>query len=349
MENAPQENERYIRQCALPEIGIKEQKRLSQANIAIIGAGGLGCAALPYLAAAGIGHITIYDNDIISRSNLHRQTLYRDNETGKGKARTAADYARALNPDIKITAIAKRYTQNHSDKKYDLIIDGSDNFETKTLLNTISIVTQTPLICASVNQWAGQIGIFAGYGKNKPRYHCLFPALPSDARNCNEAGILGTSAGITGLYEAHITLGYLIGLNGFQPGRILSFDFKTLRMQNLTLNKDKSCHHCKDGTQIWTPQEKKMAELISMKDLKEKDFLIVDVRTDQEIVSDPVQCAAENYMHMELQTVPARHEELPKDKLIALLCAGNIRSVKAADYLEGLGYDNIIVLDKFSL
>lgn len=335
--------ERYIRQLALPEITIKDQQRLSQTRIAMIGAGGLGCAALPYLASAGIGNITIYDDDTVGRSNLHRQTLYKDAEIGQSKAEAAANYARALNPDITITANSNRFKgDQHS---YDLLIDGSDNFKTKTLLNQISIETKTPLISASVNQWAGQIGIFAGYAKNKPCYHCLFPELPTDARNCNEAGILGTSAGITGLYQAHVVLGYLIGLENFEPGVVLSFDFKTLRMQTLTLEKNNQCPHCKNANEEWAQQEKTMAELISMADLSTKDHLIVDVRTDQEVANDPIEGA----LHMELQTVPARHEELPKDKLLAFVCAGNIRSVQAAEYLEGMGYGNIIVLDKFSI
>lgn len=337
------DNNRYTRQLALPEIGTTEQHRLAKTHIALIGAGGLGSAALPYLAAAGIGHITLFDDDTIDRSNLHRQTIYKDSETGQSKAQNAAAYARALNPTIKITAIPERFTK--SNEQYDLLIDGSDNFETKTLLNDISIKTKTPLISASVNQWAGQIGIFAGYAQNAPCYHCLFPELPDDARNCNEAGILGTSVGITGMYQAHLALCYLIDLPEFTPGRILSFDFKTLRMQNLHLDKDHTCNHCKNAQDTWTQTEKTMTDLISMKDLAEKDHIIVDVRTDAELASDPIP----NALHMELQSIPSRHTELPKDKLLAFVCAGNIRSVQAAEYLEGLGYDNVCVLDKFSL
>jgi len=351
-------NERYIRQLSLPEIGQANQKRLSNSHIAMIGAGGLGTAALPYLTAAGIGHITIYDDDTVSLSNLHRQTIYKDNEIGQSKAELAAAYASSLNPDTHVTAVTERFDQakqlvNQSANQ--LIFDGSDNFETKTLLNQIAIQTKTPLICASVNQWQGQIGIFAGHAKNKPCYHCLFPELPYDARNCNEAGILGTTAGITGLYQAHLALCFLAGLTGFEPGLVLSFDFKTLRMQNLNLEKTPSCPHCKDGNEEWTQeewtqQEKTMAELISMADLSTKDHIIIDVRTDEEVANDPIPSNKPgNVIHMELQSVPARHEELPKDKLLAFVCAGNIRSVQAAKYLQGLGYENITVLDKFSI
>ncbi len=349
--------ERYTRQLALPEISVHDQTRLANTHIAIIGAGGLGAASLPYLAAAGIGHITIYDHDSVSRTNLHRQTLYKDAQQGQNKAKLAAEYLKELNPDIEIRHCeeAVRPTRQSMDcfaalamTPNSLILDGSDNFETKTLLNKVSIEKGIPLISASVNQWAGQIGIFAGFAKDKPCYHCLFPDLPTDARNCNEAGILGTSAGITGIYQAHVTLCYLLGLEGFEPGRILSFDFKTLRMQTLNVQKDAACPYCKDANGTWKHQgqQNKMTEMISFKDLQAKDHIIVDVRTDMEIANDPI---PEDVIHMEVSTVPSRHEELPKDKLLAFVCAGNVRSVQAAEYLEGLGYTNICVLDKFSI
>lgn len=316
----------------------------------MVGAGGLGAAALPYLAAAGIGHITIMDHDDVSISNLHRQTIYKDAQAGQNKAALAAAYCRDLNPDIHVTAIEEKLTTNHPiiQSSNHLILDGSDNFETKTLLNQISINTKTPLLSASVNRFQGQCGLFAGYAKNAPCYHCLFPQLPTDARNCNTAGILGTAAGITGMYQAHLALCFLLGIGDVQPGSILTFDYKTMRMQNLKLQKDPACPHCKDGQENYTPKTKEqtMAEMISMTELQLKDHIIVDVRTDDEIANDPV---PGNVIHMELQTIPARHEDLPKNKLLAFICAGNIRSVQAAEYLEALGYKNVCVLDKFSL
>ena len=344
---APEINlERYQRQLALPEISIADQQRLSETRLLIVGAGGLGSAALPYLTAAGIGYITIFDHDNVSISNLHRQTLYKDAQDGRNKAELAAAYARDLNPDIEVIAKNEKLTAQTQLKNFDLILDGSDNFETKTLLNQISIKTKTPLISASVNQWAGQIGIFAGYAKNAPCYHCLFPELPTDARNCNEAGILGTSAGVAGMYQAHLTLCYLLGIGDCRPGTLLSFDFKTFRLQNLTVKKDPSCKHCQNATEEWTSvkQETKMAELISINELAKKDHIIIDVRTTEEITADPIP----NTLHMELTTIPQHYRELPQDKLLAFVCAGNIRSAQAAEYLGAMGYKTC-VLDKFSL
>ncbi len=336
---------RYARQLALPEISSAQQERLGASHIVMVGAGGLGAAALPYLAAAGIGKITIIDNDTVSISNLHRQTIYQDGEAGQGKAEAAAQYCRALNPDIEVIAIAERF--DGVLPSCDLILDGSDNFETKSALNEASIKMGVPLIAASVNQWQGQVGVFAGFAKGGPCYHCLFPELPSDARNCNEAGILGTSAGLTGMWQAHMALCFLLGLENVRAGQVLSFDFKHFRMQSVSLNKDENCAHCREGQAQWTPYkaENKMSELISMSELAKKKHLIVDVRTAGEIAADPIEGA----LHMEVSTVPSRYDELPRDTLLAFVCAGNVRSVQAVEYLSALGFDNVCVLDKFSI
>ena len=366
---SPDEWERYQRQIALPELNAAHQIKLKQTKLLYVGAGGLGSAALPYLAAAGIGHITITDHDEISHSNLHRQTIYQDSEAGINKAAAAAKYLQALNPHCDVRALPFKIrhceegdnptrqsrfavldcfanARNDEDINFDLILDGSDNFETKTLLNALSIATKTPLISASVNRFEGQAGIFAGFANNAPCYHCLFPELPSDARNCNEAGILGTSAGIVGLYQAHLTLCYLLGIGDIKEGTILSMDLKNLRITKLQLPKDQNCPHCRGATEeIAQEKEEKMAEMFSMDELKSKDHIIVDVRTDGEREADPI----EGSLHMEISTLPSHYKELPTDKLLAFVCAGNVRSVKAADFMTAMGYDNVCILDKFSL
>ena len=347
---APHELSRYQRHLSLPDFDIAAQLRLKKTKLLMVGAGGLGAAALPYLAGVGIGHITIYDEDSIDLTNLHRQTIFKTADKGRSKAKIAGQYASALNPHIIVSAVPERLSASTVlPQKFDLIFDGSDNFETKSFLNELSIITKTPLIGASVNQYEGQCGLFAGFAADKPCYHCLFPALPGDARNCNEAGVLGTAAGLTGLYEAHMAILFLAGLEGASPGDFLSFDFKNHRLQTITATKDPDCAHCTKAGENWThPKEKdqkNMIEMLSMEALKPKDHIIVDVRTRGEIEADPINGA----LHIEVSEIPARHEELPKDKLLAFVCAGNVRSVQAAEYLSALGYDNVVVLDKFSL
>jgi molybdopterin/thiamine biosynthesis adenylyltransferase/rhodanese-related sulfurtransferase len=338
--------ERYQRQLALPEISVAQQQALAGAHIAFIGAGGLGAAALPYLAGAGVGRITIIDHDSISLPNLHRQTIYKTAEAGRNKAEAMAEYLRALNPDVEIHPAPVRAQDLATWGNFTLLIDGSDNFETKSFLNDLSIQRRIPLISASVNQWAGQCGIFAGFAADGPCYHCLFPELPLEARTCNEAGILGTSAGLAGLYQAHLALLCLLGLE--RAGTVLTMDFKSLRLQKLLLEKNPGCPACREGRAAPQPQQKEprpMTEMLSITELAARDHLIVDVRTAPELAADPIPGA----LHIELTTLPARHEELPKDRLLAFVCAGNVRSAQAAQYLAALGYTNVCVLDKFSL
>lgn len=340
--------ERYQRQLALPEINPAQQRRLGKAQVLVVGAGGLGSAAIPYLAGGGIGHISIIDYDTISISNLHRQVIYQDGQAGQGKAELAAAHCKSLNPDVEVAAIAEKLEAGFDVSGFDLILDGSDNFETKVLLNEMSIEQRVPLISASVNRFEGQIGVFAGYAAEQPCYHCLFPELPTDARNCNEAGILGTAVGIVGMWQAHLALCFLLGIGEAVPGTVLSFDLKEFRMRKLKLPKNENCDVCRDGQADWIEKrgEKTMAEMLSMEELRARDHIIVDVRTAEEIEADPIEGA----LHMELSTVPTRYQELPTDKLLAFVCAGNVRSVQAAEYLQGIGFDaDICVLDKFSI
>lgn len=249
MNLTPDDFTRYARQLALPEITPAHQARLKNARILMVGAGGLGAAALPLLAGAGIGHITIIDHDAVDVSNLHRQTIYKDTQAGQSKADLAAQYLAALNPAIEIAAISEKLTPENAEKLcagFDMILDGSDNFETKYLLNDIAIATQTPLIAASVERFNASIGIFAGHLKNAPCYACLFPEAPEDACNCSEGGVLGSAAALTGTWQAHLALMHLLEIGAATAGTVLSFDFKNFRMQALKLAADPACPTCRN-------------------------------------------------------------------------------------------------------
>lgn len=337
---------RYARQLALPEVTTAKQEKLARSHIVMVGAGGLGSAALPALAGAGIGRITIMDDDRVDISNLHRQTIYRDEQDGQNKAECAATYLQALNPDCNVQTVTKRAEEDTQDQipGCDLLIDGSDNFETKTFLNTLAIERKTPFLSASVNRFEAQVGLFAGHAKEQPCYACLFPTLPKDARNCNEAGILGTAAGLTGTYQAHMALCFLLGLDNIDAGSILSFDFKSFRVQHLKLRKDANCPKCKHATEEWNSKamDEENIEIIAPKDLASRDHIVIDVRTDEEVANDPIDGAT----HIELQTIPARFNELPEDTLLAFACASNVRSMQAAEFMRTMGYDNVCVYDR---
>jgi molybdopterin/thiamine biosynthesis adenylyltransferase/rhodanese-related sulfurtransferase len=343
--------QRYQRQLSLPEITPQRQLQLKNARILIVGAGGLGTAALPYLAGAGAGHITIADHDAVSLVNLHRQTIFTPDDVGKSKAECAALYAAKLNPLITAVALVDKITADHAvalNGDCDLIIDGTDNFETKDALNHISIKTGIPLISASVEQWSAQAGIFNGSNQDAPCYRCLFPQLPKHARNCNEAGILGTSAGLAGLYQAHLALCYLLGIENIAPGLVLSMDFKTLRLNHLTLGKDPACAVCAQAIPKSNPVEKDKdmpqetpIRLVHPSELQGPDVMVIDVRTAAEVQANPIAGA----VHIELSTIPQRYSELPQDKRLAFACAANMRSAQAAAFVQAMGHPDVCIYD----
>jgi molybdopterin/thiamine biosynthesis adenylyltransferase/rhodanese-related sulfurtransferase len=330
---------RYDRQLALPDFTQAHQDFLKGTKLLMVGAGGLGAAALPYLAGAGIGSITIVDDDVVDVTNLHRQTIFKEKDAGKNKAELAAHYIRELNPDIEVTAVAQRLGAGDNAEGFDVILDGTDNFEAKQLLNEISIKTKTPLVAASVDQFNASVAVFAGFDKQSPCYHCLFPELPTDCKTCVEGGILGTVPGLAGMYQAHMTLLFLIG--EIQPGTVLSLDFKTMRTSQLKLEKNPECPVCSKAN-YGAKREPVAATIIPLVHPNElRNHVIVDVRSDVEVSMAPIEGA----LHIRLDTIPERYEELPKDKLLAFVCSANIRSRKAAEYVYACGYKNVCVMD----
>ncbi|MGB4107920.1 MAG: HesA/MoeB/ThiF family protein [Alphaproteobacteria bacterium] len=332
---------RYEKQLLLPELTQGHQDLLKNTKLLMVGAGGLGAPALPYLAGAGIGHITIVDDDVVDISNLHRQTIFKTSDAGKNKAELTAAYLKELNPQIKVTAVPQKLNPGDDIDGFDIILDGTDNFESKQLLNELSIRSKTPLVAASVEGFNGTAAIFAGFDKNLPCYHCMFPELPIDCKSCVGGGILGTVAGLAGLYQAHLTLCFLLDIGDVKPGTVLSLDFKTMRTQQLSLAKNLECTVC-GKAQYGAKRQTSPAQVIPLIHPDELDgHIVVDVRTFEEVATDPIDSA----LHMQLDTIPERYVELPTDRPIAFICRSNVRSRRAAEYLYARGYKNVCVLD----
>lgn len=352
MDNAmtPQEWQRYERHLALPEITPAHQKRLKHSRILMVGAGGLGAAALPYLAGAGIGHITVMDDDTVDVTNLHRQTIYKSSDVGLNKATLAADYIRSLNPYCDVMAIEGRFgeaeIQNEEFSKFDIILDGSDNFSTKILLNQAAISAKIPYVTASVNRFEAMIALLAGHLEDAPCYKCLFPDTPKNACNCKESGVLGTVPGLAGLYQAHLTLCYLLDIGEVKTGAILTLQFDTFRLKKLQLAKDPSCPTCSGQISVSTDTRPKIQNeeiaLLGRSDLNPEHTLIIDVREPYETAADPVRGA----VNIPLATLPLKLSELPRDKTLALVCAANVRSRMGAEMLRACGFDDVCILDK---
>lgn len=243
--------ERYARHLRLPQVGVEGQKKLEAASVVLIGAGGLGSPAAYYLAAAGIGNITIIDNDVVDKSNLQRQILHKDAGIGTPKIDSASAALKALNPRINITTYQARLTAENVDaiiSQADVVVDGSDNFPTRYILNDACVKLAKPLVYAAVERFSGQVSVFdAGRSRGMlPCYRCLFPEAPTgvDAPNCAEAGVLGVLPGVMGLLQATEAIKLLLKIGKPLSGRLLQFDALAMRFSEIQIPVDHECTGC---------------------------------------------------------------------------------------------------------
>lgn len=244
--------ERYDRHLRLPQVGLEGQRRLRQARVAIIGAGGLGSPVALYLAAAGVGHLRLIDDDRIERSNLQRQVLHTDAGVGDFKVDSARERLLALNPGLDLDARASRIDSSNVERLLDgveLVIDGSDNFPTRYLVSDACVQLGLPMVYGAVERFSGQVGLFAAGVRRgaSPCYRCLFPEPPVDAPNCAEAGVLGVLPGLIGLLQANEALKWLLGIGRVLDGRILNVDALDLRFREFGVPADSDCAVCAPG------------------------------------------------------------------------------------------------------
>ena len=242
------ELERYARHIVLPEIGGAGQAALKAARVLVVGAGGIGSPALQYLAAAGVGHITIVDDDRVDLSNLQRQTIFGTGDAGRSKAVAALARAEALNPHIEVLAWQVRLDGGNVDEyvRYkSVILDGTDNFETRLLVADAALRHRVPLVSAAVGRFEGQLGVFRGWEADKPCYRCFVGADPETAGiNCAEQGVLGALTGIMGSLAALEVIRAIHPFGEDSAGKLLLADTLALRFRTLTLPKDPGCPAC---------------------------------------------------------------------------------------------------------
>ncbi|MGY6630867.1 MAG: molybdopterin-synthase adenylyltransferase MoeB [Wenzhouxiangella sp.] len=240
--------QRYARHLAMPSVGLAGQERLRQAHVAVIGAGGLGSPVALYLAAAGVGRLTLIDGDRVERSNLQRQILHADHLVGHLKVESASARLHALNPTIELTPHAVRLDETNVGTllaPVDLVIDGSDNFPTRYLVNRYCADHGLPMVYGAVMEFSGQVAVFDP-ASGGACYRCLFPESPApeDAPNCSEAGVLGVMPGIVGCLQANEALKLLLGLGESLKDRLLLIDGLGGRFREIRLRPDPSCRDC---------------------------------------------------------------------------------------------------------
>jgi len=247
------ELERYARQIVLRQIGGVGQRRLKAAKVAVIGAGGIGSAAIPLLAAAGVGRLTIIDDDIVDRSNLQRQTIFRDDQLGEPKAIFAANFARALNPYVNAVPVRERLTEDNAAELlsgHDLVLDGCDNFATRLAVNDAATRLRIPLVSAAAVMFQGQVGLFRGWEHDKPCYRCFVgDAFDSDdCDTCAEQGVLGALTGTVGSFATLMAIRALAGIGEDVAGTLFLFDGLALDWRRIRLPKNPGCRTCGRGS-----------------------------------------------------------------------------------------------------
>lgn len=339
-----QSNERYIRQMILPGFGEQAQDKLRTAKILIVGIGGLGCPALQYLVGAGVGNMGIIDPDSISRSNLHRQLLFSEKEIGRKKVEVAAEKMRHLNPEV-ITDTYPFALNNQNAlgiiQKYDLVIDATDNFPAKYIINDACVILNKPYVYGAVSRYEGQLSVFnlSISGVRSLNYRDLFPVmpLPGEIQNCEEAGVLGVLPGIIGTMQAAEAIKLLTGLGQPLYGRLYNYDLLQSRSFEITLKHhnnaasidkyefEKINYHVSYNGPGDIP-EVSVAEFNLL--TQQPNIFVLDVRERHEY--PPIDFSDAQIPMSELHSSIA---SLP-DKEICVICHQGIRSVYAAQFIK---------------
>lgn len=307
---------RYARQEILPEIGKTGQELLAKAHVLVIGAGGLACPALQYLVGAGIGKITIVDPDLVSISNLHRQTLYRENQVGQPKAQCAAQTLGSLNSDSILTAQITALTPDNVDElvqQTDLILDCADSFAVSYILSDACLAQNKPLISASALEFSGYVG---GFCHTAPSLRAVFPQLPSRAATCATAGVLGSIVGIIGAMQAQMAIAHIVKLSPAPLGQLVSFDMKNFRFGGFRFDQAPE----PDG---------KILKFISPAAISADDF-VVDLRrldeAPQPIIPNAHRHDIEQFKHLSPKPKP--------NQRAVLCCRSGLRAWQAALHLQ---------------
>ena len=355
-----EEQLRYARHLILPEIGLDGQRKLRQASVLVIGAGGLGTPALLYLAAAGVGHLGIIDPDQVELSNLQRQVLYDTAGCGAAKTEQARDRLLTLNPHLQIDVYPEAFTLANAARlveAYDLLIEGSDRFATKYLVNDACVLAGKPYIGASIRAFSGMLSVYAA--PKGPCYRCLFPEMPDPETvpSCAQAGVLGTVPGLFGTLQAHEALKLILGIGEPLIGALLTVDLLAMRFQKLRLPRDPHCPICGDAPTIralaeteWvcasaphfqvdetcaTEQQATSTDELPWLSLEAgrrcPALRWIDVRTEAEFAAGHIPGAE----HMPLDRIESLPTRVGPDDALLLYCQRGERAVRAYHLLKG--------------
>ena len=346
-----QELSRYARHLSLPELGQEGQNRLKRSSALIVGAGGLGSPVSMYLAAAGVGRIGLVDFDRVDASNLQRQILYGESMIGERKLDAAWRRLHDLNPHIRVETFNDAISSRNAlalIEPYDVVIDGTDNFATRYLVNDACVLQRKPNVYGSVYRFDGQVSVFDA--SRGPCYRCLYPDPPPPhlVPNCAEGGVLGVLPGVIGTLQATETIKLLAGIGEPLVGRLLLFDALAMSFRSMRLQKNANCRICGDEPQIRelidyeefcnpvtdlniTPAQ--LAERLS----RGESIVLVDVREPHETSAGHL----EEAKLIPMRALPQHLSDLPRDAEIVMICRSGGRSANAQQFLLQNGFARV--------
>ena len=357
---------KYSRHICLPNVGIQGQKKLTNSRILIVGLGGLGSPVALYLAAAGIGTLGLAEFDKVESHNLQRQILHKNTFLEKDKLLSAEKELSALNPEISLELHASGILPDNAVElisQYDLVIDGTDNFPTRYLINDAAYFAKKPLVYGSVYQFEGQVSFFNPCNGG-PCYRCYFPKMPKaeEIPNCSEAGVIGALCGVVGSMQSMEAIKYILGIGECSEKSMILVDSLTMNFRKLYLEQDSHCPLCGDQPEITeikkahytfncqtkheTKQEYKMdlnpieISVEESKKLLDSDptTLLIDVREDHEREI----CSILPSIHIPMQSIPENLDKISKDQTLLVHCHHGMRSLNVVNYLREKGYKNAI-------
>ena len=349
---------RYGRHLIMPEVGLEGQKKLKASSVLLVGAGGLGSPLALYLSAAGVGRIGIVDFDVVDQSNLQRQVLHGTESVGKPKLQSATERIASINPFVKVEPYETHLTSENALQilmNYDVVVDGTDNFPTRYLVNDACVLLHKPNVYGSIFRFDGQVSVFDA--ERGPCYRCLYsePPPPGLVPSCAEGGVLGVLPGIIGTLQASETIKLLLGIGEPLIGRLVLFDALKSEFRELKLRKNPDCPICGKNPTIHElidyeafcgitpplPTDGRQSREITVEELKQRldqqaDIVILDVREPHEY-----QIANLGGYLIPLNDLPKRVNELDSSKEIVVLCASGVRSARAVNFLVDIGFAKV--------
>jgi adenylyltransferase/sulfurtransferase len=350
---------RYARHLLISDIGIEGQLRLKNASVLLIGTGALGSPAALYLAAAGVGRLGLVDDDKVDVSNLHRQVLHGDSWIGKSKLESAAARLREINPHVEIELHRVRFSPENAMEiaaRYDVIVDGSDNFPTRFLTNDVSFFLKKPLMHGAIHRFEGQAAVFASH-LGSPCYRCMVPELPAagSVPSCAEAGVLGVLPGIIGSIQAMEAIKFILGIGELPLGRLIVYDALKSSFRSLRISRDPHCRLCGESPSIRSvanaetqasttcavsPDEIPTITVERLREILSGPFdgLLIDVREPHEHAVSRIDGAR----LIPLRELPSQLGELPRDREIIVHCKSGARSARAVKLMLESGFARVM-------